>query len=402
MVDAVTAQKVLIVEESATLRYILSKLFEKQGFELILADSFQAASELLQDAKHNLHGAVIGLPNYKHQAESTQLLVMFDREPYSELPVIVLTNDADMNVLNWTTGRQKSAMVLWESYQEVIDSLQSMLLTEDETESELENEKSCFSLTTEPTRVLFVDDSKSIVTYYSRVLSRNGYEVETAYSVKEAYELAQEKEFDIAIVDYFMPDENGYVLCQKLRDDPHTEKIRTAVITGTYLDSAIRECLEAGAIECFFKNEAEELFLARVSAMSRFIEIQRSIEKEREGLAAILESVGEGVYGVDTEGKVTFANPATYTLLGLDESDSPIGKNACEVFHFQEDELSIENDQLRKAYESKEVLRSWETRFSHKSGKVIPVECTLYPLNIHGKQEGSVVAFRDISNQKML
>jgi diguanylate cyclase (GGDEF)-like protein len=30
------------------------------------------------------------------------------------------------------------------------------------------------------------------------------------------------------------------------------------------------------------------------------------------------------------------------------------------------------------------------------------VECTLHPLNINSKQEGSVVAFRDISNQKML
>ncbi|MFC1588688.1 EAL domain-containing protein [Pseudomonadota bacterium] len=392
------AQRILIVEESATLRYILSKLVEKQGFELVIAESFHSAIELLQSASHNLHGAIIGLPNYKHQAESSQLLVMFDREPYSELPVIVLSNDADPDVLNWTSTRKNSAMVPWENYQEVVASLQAMLDSKDEPRKE----QHCTSLTTEPTRVLFVDDSKSIVVYYSRILIRNGYEVATAHSVQQAYELALENEFDIAIVDYFMPDENGYVLCQKLRDDPRTEKIRTAVITGTYLDSVIRDCLTAGAIECFFKNEAEELFLARVSAMSRFIEIQRSIEKQRESLAAILESVGEGVYGVDNDGKVTFANPATHTLLGLDELDSPIGKDACEVFHFQEDEFSIEDDQLRKAYENKEVLRSWETRFQHQSGKVIPVECTLYPLNIDGRQEGSVVAFRDISNQKML
>ena len=391
-------QRILIVEESATLRYILGKLVEKQGFELVVSDSFQSAIELLQQASQNLHGAIIGLTNYKHHAESAQLMVLFNREPYSELPIILISNEAELNLLNWTSTRPNSAMVPWENYQEAVASLQSMLDLDGQAEDDLQ----CFSHTSEPTRVLFVDDSRSIVVYYSRLLRRNGYLVETANSVQQAYDLAQEQEFDIAIVDYFMPDENGYVLCQKLRDDPRTERIRTAVITGTYLDSAIRDCLNAGAIECFFKNEAEELFLARVSAMSRFIEIQRSIEKQREGLAAILESVGEGVYGVDNDGKVTFANPATHTLLGLDESDSPIGKDACDVFHFQEDEISIEEDQLRKAYENKEVLRSWETRFQHKSGKVIPVECTLYPLNINGKQEGSVVAFRDISNQKML
>lgn len=391
-------QRILIVEESATLRYILGKLVEKQEFELVVASSFKSAMEVLQQASQNLHGVIVGLSNYKHQAESAQLLVMFNREPYSEIPVVLLSNDADLNVLNWTSARPNSAMVPWENYQEAVVSLQSMLAPDDPQAEE----QHCFSHTSEPTRVLFVDDSRSIVVYYSRLLRRNGYQVETASSVKQAYELAQEKEFDIAIVDYFMPDENGYVLCQKLRDDPRTDRIRTAVITGTYLDSVIRDCLKAGAIECFFKNEAEELFLARVSAMSRFIEIQRSIEKQREGLAAILESVGEGVYGVDNEGRITFANPMTYSLLGLEPSQNLIGQNACEVFHFQDDDLAAEDDQLRSAYRDRAVLRSWETRFKHQSNKAVPVECTLHPLNINNKQQGSVVAFRDISNQKML
>lgn len=397
MMEAVAVQRVLIVEESATLRYILSKLLEKQGFELVVADSFQIAIELLQSSSQDLHGVIVGLPNYKHQDESSQLLVVFDREPYSEIPVIVLSNDANLNLLNWTSVRSNSAMIPWENYQEVAVSLQSMLEPDEHPDDHLQ----CFSCTTEPTRVLFVDDSRSIVVYYSRLLKRNGYQVETANSVQQAYALAQEQEFDIAIVDYFMPDENGYVLCQKLREDPRTERIRTAVITGTYLDSVIRDCLNAGAIECFFKNEAEELFLARVAAMSRFIEIQRSIEKQREGLAAILESVGEGVYGVDHEGKITFVNSATYELLGRDSSQSIVGENACEIFHFNSDDFDVEDDRLRMAYEKREVLRSWETRFQHQSGKAMPVECTLYPL-INDAQDGSVVAFRDISNQKML
>jgi len=393
--DAV--QRILIVEESATLRYMLSKLFEKQEYELVVADSFHSAIELLPHIKQSLHGAAIGLTNYKHNSESARLLVMFNREPYSELPVVLLSNAPDLNVLNWTSTRPNSAMVPWENYQEASSSLQTMLETDDD-----EIEQNCFSQTSEPTRVLFVDDSRSIVVYYSRLLKKNGYQVETASSVQQAYKIALEQEFDIAVVDYFMPDENGTVLCQMLRDNPSTESIRTAVITGTYLDSVIRDCLKAGAIECFFKNEAEELFLARVAAMSRFIEIQRSIEKQREGLAAILESVGEGVYGVDNEGVVTFANPMTYSLLGLEDSESLIGQDACKVFHYKDDKQRREDDQLRAAYEKKDALRSWETRFQHQSGKAVPVECTLQPLDINGVQEGSVVAFRDISNQKML
>ena len=217
-----------------------------------------------------------------------------------------------------------------------------------------------------PMRVLFVDDSNSIVVYYSRLLRRHGYEVETARSVQQAYDLALENNFDIAIVDYFMPDENGYVLCQKFRENPATESIRTAVITGTYLDSVIRDCLEAGAVECMFKNEAEELFLARVAAMSRFIEIQRSIEKQRESLAAILESVGEGVYGVDNDGRITFVNPATLDVLGVSNGQSLLGEYAKSSFHRHDEELSTEKDQLNLAYENGKELRGWETIFKHK------------------------------------
>jgi diguanylate cyclase (GGDEF)-like protein/PAS domain S-box-containing protein len=187
-----------------------------------------------------------------------------------------------------------------------------------------------------------------------------------------------------------------------LRDNPETAGIRTAVITGTYLDSVIRDCLKAGAVECMFKNEVEELFLARVAAMSRFIEVERNIEKQRESLAAILESVGEGVYGVDRDGCVTFANPATLKLLGINNAQSLIGELAHKVFHYQDDVKGMEKDRLLHAYAKGEELRSWETQFRHKSGKSIPVECTLYPLCLNGEQQGSVIAFRDISNQKML
>jgi diguanylate cyclase (GGDEF)-like protein/PAS domain S-box-containing protein len=399
MVEAVSGRRILIVEESATLRYILGKSAQKQGYELLAVDSFLSAIDTLEHASQNLYGAIIGWPNYKHQTESAQLLVLLDREPYSDLPVIVLSNDAEMDILNWTSTRKLSAMVPWENYQEAVISLQAMLdprLAMDVEESPVQQQSSS------PMRVLFVDDSNSIVVYYRRLLKRHGYEVETARSVQQAYDLALEKTFDIAIVDYFMPDENGYVLCQKLRENPRTESIRTAVITGTYLDSVIRDCLQAGAVECMFKNEAEELFLARVTAMSRFIEIQRSIEKQRESLAAILESVGEGVYGVDNDGRITFVNPATLKVLGVDNGQSLLGAYAQQSFHHHDEEASTEEDQLFHAYGSGEELRGWETSFRHQSGKDIPVECTLYPLVMNGSKEGSVIAFRDISNQKML
>ncbi len=397
MPDNATKKRILIIEESATLRYMLGKTVQKQGYELISADSFASAINSLQSACQHLHAIVVGWPNYEHFGESQQLLVLLDREPYSEVPVILLSNDAELELLNWMSTRKKTALVTWENYQEVASSLEAML-NPDSQEPVIEQRKA--DRNESKITVLFVDDSKSIRIYYQRLLERNDYKVITASSVDEAYGIAFDQKIDIAIVDYFMPEQNGYVLCQKLRDDPHTAEIRTAVITGTYLDSVIRDCLQAGAIECMFKNEAEELFLARLSGMRRFVEIQRSIEQQRENLAAILESVGEGVYGVDKDGRVTFMNPAALRVLGHHDVKPLLGLYANEYFHASKQDTG--RDLLKEAYYSGKQLQGWETQFLHQNGKKIPVDCTLYPLSVNCKQEGSVIAFRDISERKMM
>ncbi len=397
MSDGTSKQRILIVEESATLRYMLGKIIQKQGYELFSVDGFSSAIETLSGATHYFHGVLVGWPNYEHFEFSKELLVFLDREPYSEVPVILLSNDAELDLLNWMSTRKSTALIPWESYQEVAASLQSMLAPP--VKPVIEKPRSLQQ--GKPIKVLFVDDSNSIRVYYQRLLERNHYEVFTACSVSEAYDIATTEQVDIAITDYFMPDENGYVLCQRLRDNPATSGIRTAVITGTYLDAVITDCLQAGAIECMFKNEAEELFIARIAAIRRFIEIQRSIEKQRENLSAILESVGEGVFGVDKQGCLTFMNSAALTALGLDEVKTVLGKQAAEVFHISEQETRT-NDLLKEAYLSGEKLKSWETTFRHSNGKHITVDCTLFPLVLDNKLEGSVVAFRDISDRKML
>jgi diguanylate cyclase (GGDEF)-like protein/PAS domain S-box-containing protein len=397
MPDNVAKQRVLLVEESATLRYMLGKTLQKQGYELITVDSFESAIETLQSNTLELHAILVGWPNYDHFEQSKHLLVLLDREPYSEVAVILLSNDAELELLNWMSTRRTTALVPWENYQEVVSSLQAML---DPLPQQPVVEQRSVQPNARPTSVLFVDDSKSIRIYYQRLLERNNYRVVTANSVDDAYKVALEKNIDIAIVDYFMPEQNGYVLCQKLRDNPQTADIRTAVITGTYLDSVIRDCLQAGAIECMFKNEAEELFLARLSGMRRFIEVQRSIEKQRENLAAILESVGEGVYGVDKDGRITFMNPAALKVLGLHDVKPLLGVNAYDAFHYSNQDMG--RDLLKEAYFSGKQLKGWETKFRHQNGKEIPVDCTLYALSVNGKQEGSVIAFRDISERKMM
>lgn len=333
--------------------------------------------------------------------ETDVFCAMLEKPAYATLAVIVLSHESESAVSDWVERRPHTACLLWGDYEKSTDLLPALLV---ET-NKAQRKRASSTPAVQPIRVLFVDDSKTVRVKYQRLLTANGYHAESAASVGEGFDMAVATQFDIAIIDYFMPDATGDVLCQRLRDNESTASITTAIITGTYLDKAIKESLEAGAVECMFKNESDDLFLTRVDAMSRHIRAHKSIEKERKRLGGILRSVGEGVYGVDSSGHISFINPAGRRILGYEPEERIIGKSAMALFHFTDEAgnpIDEERCFLQKTYAGGEPVQARETVFWHKSGAQIPVECTVYPLTIEEKREGSVVAFRDISERKLL
>ncbi|MCG8486962.1 MAG: EAL domain-containing protein [Chromatiales bacterium] len=333
--------------------------------------------------------------------DASSLCLMLERQAHASQVIIAFAHEEHEQVDEWAKKRPNSAFMLWSDYKHSADRLASLLAEANKMKT---NQAESLPAV-QPIRVLFVDDSRTVRVKYKRLLNANGYETEIAGNVGEGFKKALASPFDIAIIDYFMPDATGDVLCQKLRENETTASITTAIITGTYLDRAIKDSLEAGAVECMFKNESDDLFLTRIDAMSRHIRAHKSIEMERKRLGGILRSVGDGVYGVDPNGHISFVNPACRQILGYDSEALLIGKSAYELFHFSADEGSLiapEHCFLQKSYADGDKVQARETIFWHKSGQPIPVECTVYPLTIEGKREGSVVAFRDISEHKQL
>jgi diguanylate cyclase (GGDEF)-like protein/PAS domain S-box-containing protein len=205
------------------------------------------------------------------------------------------------------------------------------------------------------------------------------------------------------IVDYFLGDGSGDELCRRLRHEPAAAETMLAIITGSYREDAVQQCLEAGATEVMFKNEAKELFLARVGSLARQIELKRRAGEERARLDGILGSVADGVYGVDRDGKVTFVNPMGLRLVGLGEESQAVGRYAEALLHHSAEDGSRHasgGSALARAYAASEPLNMFETVFWRHDGEPVPVEVSLLPLTISGRHEGSVVVFRDISERK--
>ncbi len=395
--------RVLLIEHSTTIRHIEKNLLIRAGYEVEVELDYPSALKRIRMGASDGSGFNAVLLGWSEHASSgrDELYDYLHQPNILSLPIIFFNHEPEPALAAMTKLRPNAVFLLWEEYFRTPDVLALLLgLTKQRRRKPSGGVSSL-----QPIRVLFVDDSTTVRYKYRKLLTANGYDAETAGSVEEGFEKALENTFDIAIVDYFMPGATGDILCQRLREHPKTTSITTAIITASYLDKAIKNSLEAGAVECMFKNESDDLFLTRIDAMSRHIRAHKSIAKERERLGGILRSVGDGVYGVDTDGRISFINPACRRILGYDLDEPLIGQSALELFHYADQEgQPIDEVEcfLQRTYENSESIQGWETLFWHKSGAAIPVECTVYPLTINERCEGSVVAFRDISERKLL
>ena len=116
----------------------------------------------------------------------------------------------------------------------------------------------------------------------------------------------------------------------------------------------------------------------------------------------ILDSAGEGIYGLDCDGRITFCNAAATQILGWKLEDV-VGKGAHGVHHhshadgstYPEDECLI-----YAALRDGEIHRVDCEVFWHVDGSCVPVEYISTPIIQDGKLNGAVVIFRDISRRQ--
>lgn len=364
--------------------------------EVDISASYEEGFSQLRASPGIYRAAIIGWPGAT-DSFADEMLVSLQQSDFAEMPIMILSEDGDPAKLDWITNRPNTVLLAWKDQAEAGQVLSKLLLGTFQAQETDKGKKD----ETQSVQILLVDDSPTVRHNFRSLLVKEGYDVRVASGVGEAYELAQNKRFDIAVIDYFMPEENGDVLIRKLKNNRRTKYIEIAVLTGGYSDQVIRGCLNAGATECMFKNEANELFLARINSITRSVLVRRAIGQERNQLQQILSSVGEGVYGVDKHGVIKFVNPTAKKLLGYDSKRGLVGCSALQKLHPSNEDMRLSESEcpLQKAYFEGVSLENYQTLFLRQGGETITVECTVKPLGNGETHLGSVIAFRDISSR---
>jgi PAS domain S-box-containing protein len=101
----------------------------------------------------------------------------------------------------------------------------------------------------------------------------------------------------------------------------------------------------------------------------------------------ILNSAGEGICGLDSEGNATFVNPTVAKLTGW-PVDELVGKSEQEIF--------VTNGS------GDQGLSADERVLYHRDGSRFPVEFVKTPINENGRVVGSVVVLKDITERKQV
>ncbi|MEO8327186.1 MAG: PAS domain S-box protein, partial [Nitrospirota bacterium] len=115
--------------------------------------------------------------------------------------------------------------------------------------------------------------------------------------------------------------------------------------------------------------------------------------------ALILQAAGEGIFGLDLEGRHTFVNPAAAKMLGY-EPQELIGQPSHSLWHHTKaDGTPYPQEQCPNyaTYKDGQVHRGDNEVFWRKNGTSFPVEYSSTPIRHEGVLVGAVVVFQDIT-----
>ena len=168
---------------------------------------------------------------------------------------------------------------------------------------------------------------------------------------------------------------------------------RTATMSKTYarLEAELNERKQA---EKAFTQKRQELERSKDVLELHVQARTQELQKLQRRYEHILNSAGEGIYGLDMQGKTTFVNPAAAKLTGC-KVEELIGKVEHEIFH-----RIAPTPENSGAFVSQSGDNVTEQVFYRKDNSTFAVEYVRTPIMENSKQMGAVVIFKDITERK--
>ncbi len=243
--------RILIVDDSRSIRTGLRKKLEENGYEVFEAVNGQDSVAKAKEIKPHLITMDVDMPEMNGFQATAEIRSCKEGK---HIPIIFFTGKDSIEdreqgfYLGATEFISKTSSAPW---QEVVMTANRMLR--------------CSSLP-EGFTALVVDDNEVTKMIISNILRRQGIEVIEAASGPEALQIVAQKrtDIDLIITDYMMPEMNGSELCAQLRSRMGLRHTPIIFVSGATERGMILNMFQAGATDYIMKPFVKEELLARI------------------------------------------------------------------------------------------------------------------------------------------
>jgi len=195
------------------------------------------------------------------------------------------------------------------------------------------------------------------------------------------------------------------------RDQVETA-VRETVTTGTPLGYECRLVRPDGGVRVILargravRDASGELIrvVGTVHDVTGLTETRQRLERANRQNEALLNSAADGIFGLDLEGRVTFANPAASALTGY-PVDQILGRHHHDLVHHTHEDgtpYPHEDCSCTGGLEGGVARTVSDEVFWRSDGKSFPVEYTTTPISERDTLTGALVVFRDITERRRM